>query len=76
MSGGTNLWNKTAVRILYRVPAFEGFDYFSDFVESINYGTSETCQERGSNPCRGARALLSIVYLHIKRFRVQNRVQK
>lgn len=30
------------------------FYNFSDFVESISYGTSKSCQVRGSNPCRGA----------------------
>jgi hypothetical protein len=42
------------VRILYRDPAFEAFDDFSNFVESISCGSSESCQVRGSNPCRGA----------------------
>jgi len=32
------------VPILYQVPAFDAFDDFSDFVKSINYGASETCQ--------------------------------
>jgi len=40
---------------LYRDPAFEAFDDFSDFVESVSCGTSESCQVRGSNPCRGAK---------------------
>jgi len=34
------------VPILYRMLAFGAFDDFSDFVKSINYGTSKTCQER------------------------------
>ena len=46
--------DKIFVPILYRYPAFEAFDDFSDFVESISYETSKSCQVRGSNPCRGA----------------------
>lgn len=42
------------VRILYKMLAFNTFDDFGDFVKSRNYGTSETCRECGSNPCRGA----------------------
>ena len=34
--------------------AFDAFDDFSDFVESISCETSKSCQVRGSNPCRGA----------------------
>jgi hypothetical protein len=45
---------KVFVPILYRNPAFEAFEDFSDFVESISCETSESCQVRGSNPCRGA----------------------
>jgi hypothetical protein len=45
---------KYFVPILYRDLAFEPFDDFSDFVKSVSYGTSKTCQVRGSNPCRGA----------------------
>ena len=43
------------VPILYRKPAFGAFDDFSDFVESVSYGASESCQVRGSKPCRGAK---------------------
>src|SRR5271163_1254033 len=42
------------VPILYQIPAFDAFDDFSDFVESITCRTLESCQVRGSNPCRGA----------------------
>jgi hypothetical protein len=42
------------VPILSQGRAFEAFDDFSDFVQSINYGTSKTCQEPGSNPFWGA----------------------
>ena len=45
---------KNFVPILYREVAFEAFDDFSDFLESISYETSKSCQVRGSNPCRGA----------------------
>jgi hypothetical protein len=45
---------KLFVPILYQIPAFEAFDDFSDFLESISCETSKTCQVRGSNPCRGA----------------------
>ena len=48
-------WEKYFVPILYCGPAFEAFDDFSDFVESISCETSKTCQDRGSNPCRGAK---------------------
>src|SRR5215831_7972562 len=40
------------VPILYHEPAFEAFDDFSDFLESISCETSKTCQVRGSNPCQ------------------------
>jgi hypothetical protein len=46
-------WEKYFVPILYRAPAFDAFDDFSDFVESISCETSKSCQVRGSNPCRG-----------------------
>src|SRR5437868_832917 len=42
------------VPILYRGHAFEAFDDFNDFVESVSCESSESCQVRGSNPCRGA----------------------
>jgi hypothetical protein len=45
---------KYFVPILYRMLAFDAFDDFSDFVESITCEPSESCQVRGSNPCRGA----------------------
>src|ERR1700685_472733 len=45
---------KLFVPILYQDPAFDAFDDFSDFVESISCEPSESCQVRGSNPCRGA----------------------
>jgi hypothetical protein len=45
---------KIFVPILYRDPAFDAFDDFSDIVESISCEGSESCQVRGSNPCRGA----------------------
>jgi hypothetical protein len=38
---------KFFVPILYRDPAFEAFGDFSNFVESVSYGTSKTCQVRG-----------------------------
>ena len=44
---------KNVVPILYRWLDFEAFDDFGDFVESISCETSESCQVRGSNPCRG-----------------------
>jgi hypothetical protein len=40
------------VPILYGERDFDAFDDFGDFVESVSYGTSKTCQVRGSNPCR------------------------
>jgi len=40
------------VPILYRWRDFDAFGDFSDFVESVSYGTSKTCQVRGSSPCR------------------------
>jgi hypothetical protein len=43
------------VHFLYRKRDFDAFDDFSDFVESISCVTSEFCQVRGSNPCRGAK---------------------
>lgn len=43
---------KVFVRFLYQIPAFGAFDDFSDFVESTIYEPSESCQVRGSNPCR------------------------
>jgi hypothetical protein len=46
---------KLFVPILYQDRAFDAFDDFSDFVESISCETSESCQVRGSNPCRGAK---------------------
>lgn len=45
------------VPILYRGRAFEAFDEFGDFLESITSGASKSCQDRGSNPCRGATVL-------------------
>jgi len=42
------------VHFLYRQRDFDAFDDFSDFVESISCEASESCQVRGSNPCRGA----------------------
>jgi len=39
---------------MYRYPAFEAFDDFSDFVESASRETSRSFQVRGPNPCRGA----------------------
>ena len=42
------------VPILYGERDFDAFDNFGDFVESVSYGSSKTCQVRGSNPCRGA----------------------
>jgi hypothetical protein len=45
---------KNFVPILYRDRDFEAFDDFSDFLESISCEPSESCQVRGSNPCRGA----------------------
>ena len=61
------------VHFLYRDPAFEAFDDFSDFVESISCETSKSCQVRGSNPCRGAitnktsglQKLLALLYKHL-----------
>lgn len=50
---------KRFVPILYRVPAFGVFDDFDAFMESINYSTFKTCQECGSNPCRGANLLFN-----------------
>jgi hypothetical protein len=43
------------VPILYRDRDFGALGDFEDFLESVSYGTSKTCQVRGSNPCRGAR---------------------
>src|SRR5579863_8092659 len=45
---------KFFVPILYLVHDFGAFGDFSDFVESISCEISESCQVRGSNPCRGA----------------------
>jgi hypothetical protein len=38
------------VPILYRKNVFEAFGDFNDFAESVSYGTSKTCQDRGSTP--------------------------
>jgi hypothetical protein len=51
------------VPILYRDPAFEAFADFSDFVESVSCETSETCQVRGSNPCRGVKTANLLIIL-------------
>jgi hypothetical protein len=44
--------------ILYRFCTdpllFRPFCDLSNFVKSVSYGTSKTCQVRGSNPCQGA----------------------
>jgi|HubBroStandDraft_4_1064222.scaffolds.fasta_scaffold2415030_2 hypothetical protein len=40
------------VPILYGERDFDAFDDFGDFVESISYGSSKTCQVRGSNQCQ------------------------
>jgi hypothetical protein len=45
---------KYFVHFLYQIPAFDALDDFYDFLESITYETSKSCQVRGSNPCRGA----------------------
>jgi hypothetical protein len=58
------------VPILYRDRDFGALGDFEDFLESVSYGTSKTCQVRGSNPCRGAilwlqqfyKRMLSVVY--------------
>jgi hypothetical protein len=39
---------------LYQMLAFGAVDDFHDFLESISCELSESCQVRGSNPCRGA----------------------
>jgi hypothetical protein len=44
------------VPILYGERDFDAFGTFCDFVESVSYGSYKTCQVRGSNPCRGAKA--------------------
>jgi hypothetical protein len=54
------------VPILYRGLAFEAFDDFSDFLESISCETLKSCQDRGSNPCRGATPFTSIAYKRIQ----------
>jgi hypothetical protein len=53
------------VPVLYRNPALEAFGDFSNFVESVSYETSKTCQVLGSSPCRGAKPFVSISYKHI-----------
>jgi hypothetical protein len=43
------------VPILYGERDFDAFGAFGDFLESVSYVSSKTCQvPRGSNPCRGA----------------------
>jgi hypothetical protein len=49
------------VQILYRERDFDAFGDFGDFVESVSYGTSRTCQVRGSSPCRGAIPFVPII---------------
>jgi len=56
---------KYFVPILYQNPAFDAFDDFSDFVESISCETSKSCQVRGSSPCRGATPFVSVDYRDI-----------
>jgi hypothetical protein len=43
---------KEIVPILYGERDFDAFGTFDDFVESVSYSISKTCQVRGSNPCR------------------------
>jgi hypothetical protein len=50
------------VPILYGEVDFDAFGDFEDFVESVSYGVSKTCQVRGSSPCRGAKPLASVIY--------------
>ena len=35
---------------MYQIPAFDAFDDFTSFVESISCEASKTCQVRGSIP--------------------------
>jgi hypothetical protein len=46
---------KTVVPILCRMLDFHAFEDFRDVVESISSARRKTCQECGSNPCRGAK---------------------
>jgi hypothetical protein len=55
------LRSENFVPILYQNPAFDAFDDFCNLLESTSCETSESCQVRGSNPCRGA-SLFSITY--------------
>src|SRR5580692_4458805 len=41
---------KYSVPILYQIPAFGSLDDFSDFLRTISFGNSKSCQVRGSNP--------------------------
>src|SRR6266436_8065960 len=59
---GSSFAQNIFVPILYRYPAFDALDDFSDFLESITCEASKTCQVRGSNPCRGAIRFISIPY--------------
>jgi len=45
-----SLARKLFVPILYQNPAFDAFDDFSDFLESITCEISKVCQVRGSIP--------------------------
>jgi hypothetical protein len=60
LRGPRTIGQKTFVPILYRNHAFEAFDDFSDFVESTSCEPSESCQVRGSNPCRGANLFFTV----------------
>jgi len=51
---GSEGGRKYFVPILYGERDFDAFDDFCNFVESVSYGVSKTCQVRGSNTCRGA----------------------
>ena len=53
-------WVKRIVPYFYRDPAFEVFDDFSDFLESVSCETSKSCQVRGSGLCRGSTPLDSV----------------
>ena len=42
------------VPILHRVPTFDAFDDFSDFVESVSYGTSKNLSSSWFEPMPGS----------------------
>jgi hypothetical protein len=53
------------VPILHRELGFDAFCDFSDFAESVSYGTSKTCQDRGSNPLARRKLLRTILFADV-----------